>query len=195
MGISAAALHGDMEQRDRDQVLIQFKQQSSRVLVATDVAARGLDIDKLAAVINFELPRNAEVYVHRIGRTGRAGESGLAVSLFADSERHKLDSIGQFLGRELAFEAIQSITAADRGLPPPAFVTLCIAGGRKDKVRPGDILGALTGEAGIDSKAVGKIDVTDNAAYVAIEREVADLALGRLLNGRIKGRKFKVRKL
>lgn len=194
-GISAAALHGDMEQRDRDQVLVQFKQQSSRVLVATDVAARGLDIDKLAAVINFELPRNAEVYVHRIGRTGRAGETGLALSLFADSERHKLDSIGQFLGRELPFEAIQSIAGGDRGLPPPAFITLCIAGGRKDKVRPGDILGALTGEAGIDGKAVGKIDVMDYAAYVAIKRELADLALDRLRNGRIKGRKFKVRKL
>lgn len=194
-GISARALHGDMEQRDRDQVLIQFRQQSCSVLVATDVAARGLDIDDLPAVVNFELPRNAEVYVHRIGRTGRAGKAGLALSLLADSERYKLQAIGQYQERELEFEAIEAIASNADSMPLPVFVTLCIAGGRKDKVRPGDILGALTGDAGIDGKAVGKISVTDRAAYVAIERTVADKALGRLLNGKIKGRKFKVRKL
>ena len=194
-GIHATALHGDMEQRDRDQVLIQFKQLSCSVLVATDVAARGLDIDDLPAVVNFELPRNAEVYVHRIGRTGRAGKEGLALSLFADSERYKLQAIGEYLQRELEFEAIEAVTVEGETMPPPAFVTLCIAGGRKEKVRPGDILGALTGDAGINGKAVGKITVMDYAAYVAIERDVADKALGRLLNGKIKGRKFKVRKL
>jgi len=194
-GIHAAALHGDMEQRDRDQVLIQFKQLSCSVLVATDVAARGLDIDDLPAVVNFELPRNAEVYVHRIGRTGRAGKTGLALSLFADSERYKLQGIGEYLQRELDFEAIEAVAVAGEVMPAPAFVTLCIAGGRKEKVRPGDILGALTGDAGIDGKAVGKITVMDYAAYVAIERSVADKALGRLLNGKIKGRKFKVRTL
>ena len=194
-GIHAEALHGDMEQRDRDQVLIQFRQLSCSILVATDVAARGLDIDDLPAVINFELPRNAEVYVHRIGRTGRAGKAGLALSLFADSERYKLQAIGDYLQREVDFAAIETVTEAGGMMPPPAFVTLCIAGGRKQQVRPGDILGALTGEAGIDASAVGKITVTDYAAYVAIERGVVDKALGRLLNGRIKGRKFKVRKL
>ena len=194
-GISALTLHGDMEQRDRDQVLVQFRQQSCRVLVATDVAARGLDIDNLAAVINFELPRNADIYVHRIGRTGRAGQSGLAVSLFAESERYKLDGIRELLGRELSFETLEGIAATGSGLPPPRYTTVCIAAGRKDKIRPGDILGALTGEAGIDGKSVGRIDLTAYAAFVAIEREVADLALGRLRSGRIKGRTFKLRKL
>ncbi|RLQ23194.1 ATP-dependent RNA helicase DbpA [Seongchinamella sediminis] len=194
-GISAQALHGDLEQRDRDQVLIQFQQRSCSVLVATDVAARGLDIDELPAVINFELPRNAEVYVHRIGRTGRAGKRGLALSLFADSERYKLEAIAGYQDTEIGFEAIETIQVAGEYMPPPPCVTLCIAGGRKHKVRPGDILGALTGEAGIDGKAVGKINVTDYAAYVAIDRGVADKALGRLLNGKIKGRKFKVRRL
>lgn len=194
-GIAALALHGDMEQRDRDQVLIQFKHQSCSVLVATDVAARGLDIDDLPAVVNFELPRNEEVYVHRIGRTGRAGKNGLALSLFADSERYKLERIEKYLERELAFEAIDSIRLRGESMPPPPYTTLCISGGRKEKVRPGDILGALTGEAGIEGKAVGKITVTDYAAYVAVEPNVADKALGRLLNGKIKGRKFKVRTL
>ena len=194
-GLSAQGLHGDMEQRDRDQVLIQFKQRSCSVLVATDVAARGLDIDDLPAVINFELPRNAEVYVHRIGRTGRAGKSGLALSLFADSERYKLDNIADYQDVALSFEAIETIQVAGEFMPPPPYATLCIAGGRKQKVRPGDILGALTGDAGIDGKAVGKITVMEYAAYVAIEQAVADKALGRLLNGKIKGRKFKVRRL
>ena len=194
-GLSAQGLHGDMEQRDRDQVLIQFQQRSCSVLVATDVAARGLDIDELPAVINFELPRNAEVYVHRIGRTGRAGKSGLALSLFADSERYKLDNIADYQGRPLTFEAIETVRVAGETMPPPPYVTLCIAGGRKQKVRPGDILGALTGDAGIEGKAVGKINVTEYAAFVAIEQSQADRALGRLLNGKIKGRKFKVRRL
>lgn len=194
-GIAVAALHGDMEQRDRDQVLVQFKQRSCRVLVATDVAARGLDIDDLSAVINYELPRSADVYVHRIGRTGRAGKEGLALTLFADSERYKLDMIGDYLDQSFRFEAVETLPKRTRSLEPPAYVTLCIAGGRKQKVRPGDILGALTGDAGIDGKAVGKIDVMDFAAYVAIERDVAGRALGQLINGKIKGRKFKVRKL
>lgn len=194
-GIHALALHGDMEQRDRDQVLIQFRHLSCSILVATDVAARGLDIDDLPAVVNFELPRNAEVYVHRIGRTGRAGKKGLALSLFADSERYKFQSIGDFLQQELDYEAIEQIPKSRAGLPPPAFVTLCINGGRKQKLRAGDLLGALTGEAGIDGKNVGKITVTDYSTYVAIDRDVAAQALGRLLDGKIKGRKFKVRRL
>ncbi len=194
-GIHALALHGDMEQRDRDQVLIQFKQLSCSILVATDVAARGLDIDDLPAVVNFELPRNAEIYVHRIGRTGRAGKEGLALSLLVDAERFKLDSIGDYQQRELEFEAIEQLPHTGASLPLPAFVTLCIAGGRKEKVRAGDVLGALTGDAGIDGQAVGKITVTDYSTYVAIARNEADKALERLLNGKIKGRKFKVRKL
>lgn len=194
-GISAKAIHGDLEQRDRDQVLVQFKQRSCSVLVATDVAARGLDIEDLPAVVNFELPRNTEVYVHRIGRTGRAGKEGLALSIFSDSERYKFDQLGQYMNQNLEFEAIDSLRKTGKTMPPPPFTTLCIAGGRKDKVRPGDILGALTGEAGIDGKAVGKIDVLDRAAFVAIETSLSGKALGCLINGRIKGRKFKVRKL
>ncbi len=193
--IHAQALHGDMEQRDRDQVLIQFKQLSCSVLVATDVAARGLDIDDLPAVVNFELPRNAEIYVHRIGRTGRAGKEGLAISLLVEAERFKLQSIGAFQQRELECEAIEQLPYTGASFPLPAFITLCIMGGRKEKVRAGDILGALTGDAGIDGRAVGKITVTDYCTYVAIARNEADAALERLLNGKIKGRKFKVRKL
>ena len=126
---------------------------------------------------------------------GAGGKEGLALSLFADSERYKFQSIGDFLQQELDYEAIEQIPKSRAGLPQPAFVTLCINGGRKQKLRAGDLLGALTGEAGIDGKNVGKITVTDYSTYVAIDRDVAALALGRLLNGKIKGRKFKVRSL
>lgn len=194
-GIAALSLHGDMEQRDRDQVLIQFRHNSCLVLVATDVAARGLDIDDLPAVVNYELPRSAEVYVHRIGRTGRAGKEGLALSLFAESERFRLQAIGTYQQRELEFEAIEQLPTAHANLPLPPFVTLCIAAGRKEKIRPGDILGALAADAGIAADAIGKISVTDYATYVALARAEAEKALHWLQNGKIKGRKFKVRRL
>ncbi len=192
---NALAIHGDLEQRDRDQVLIQFRHQSCNILVATDVAARGLDIEDLPAVINFDLPRDAEVYVHRIGRTGRAGKTGHAISLLDEKQRYKLERIAEYQGTVIETENLADLTVDSSYAMLPSKATLCISGGRKDKVRPGDILGALTGDAGIDNKAVGKIDVMDFAAYVAIDQQVADKALGRLINGKIKGRKFKVRKL
>jgi ATP-independent RNA helicase DbpA len=194
-GLSAKAIHGDLEQRDRDQVLVQFSNRSCSLLVATDVAARGLDIDDLPAVINYELPRDPEVYIHRIGRTGRAGKDGLALAVFTDSEKYKLDAIEDYQKSPVTFEAIETLNADKDAEFYPPMVTLCIAGGRKDKVRPGDILGALTGSAGIDGQAVGKITVLDFVAYVAIERGVATNALKQLEKGKIKGRKFKVRML
>jgi ATP-independent RNA helicase DbpA len=133
--------------------------------------------------------------VHRVGRTGRAGEQGTALSLLVESERHRLDSISALRGEPPALADIESLADSGGSLPAPDNVTLCIAGGRKDKLRPGDILGALTGSAGISAGAVGRIDLEDHSSYVAVERSLADTALGRLLNGRIKGRHFKVRKL
>lgn len=192
---NALAIHGDLEQRDRDQVLIQFKHQSRNILVATDVAARGLDIEDLPAVINYGLPRDPETYIHRIGRTGRAGKEGLALSLLEEKEGHKLDRIAEYQQSTLDTTPISELKGDPDYAMLPGKTTLCIAGGRKDKVRPGDILGALTGDADIDGKAVGKIDIMDFAAYVSIERQLADKALQRLAEGKIKGRKFKVRKL
>ncbi|MCH1492884.1 MAG: ATP-dependent RNA helicase DbpA [Luminiphilus sp.] len=194
-GIAALALHGDLEQRDRDRVLIQFRQQSCRVLVATDVAARGLDIADLAAVVNSDIPHDPETYLHRIGRTGRAGKQGLAVTLLAASERFRLERLADDQKAPLSCEPLDTLTAGQAPLPAPRYVTLRIAGGRKDKVRPGDILGALTREEGVTGGAVGKIDVTDYAAYVAIERGCSGRALQCLSDGKIKGRKFKVQLL
>ena len=194
-GWSALAIHGDLEQRERDQVLLRFANKSASVLVATDVAARGLDIKELSAVINFELPRDPEIHVHRIGRTGRAGGKGLALSLVSAHEGRRVQAIETALGMTLVRGELSSLSIAPGGLPAPPMVTLCIDGGRKNKMRPGDILGALTGEAGIEGGEVGKIDVFDSHAYVAIKQGSAAQALTCLSGNKIKGRFFKVRQV
>ncbi len=194
-GISAMALNGDLEQRDRDQVLAMFANRSLSVLVATDVAARGLDIDALDMVINVELARDSEIHVHRVGRTGRAGNQGLAVSLVAPAEAHRAQAIEKLQKAPLNWYPLDSLKAqAGEPLQPP-MVTLCIGAGRKDKLRPGDILGALTGDAGIPGTQVGKIAIFDFQAFVAVERGVAKQALKRMNEGKIKGRSLKVRLL
>lgn len=195
LGYIARALHGDLEQRDRDQVYTQFKQGSAHFLVATDVAARGLDVDDLQAVINYELPRDPEVYVHRIGRTGRAGKAGLAISLAGAREDYKREAIASQQGLDIPLMAEEELTASAGTPARPANVTLCLAAGRKDKLRPGDILGALTSAGGIAGSDVGKIDVLDFVAYVAVRREVAREALAHLQKSRIKGRAVKIRRL
>ncbi len=192
-GIVAQALHGDLEQRDRDQVLAMFANRSSSVLVATDVAARGLDIDGLDMVINVELARDAEIHVHRVGRTGRAGEKGVAVSLVAPAEGHRAQAIEDLQRSPLRWDSLDSLKSKGGEPLLPVMTTLCIAAGRKDKLRPGDILGALTGDAGIPGKQVGKIAIFDFQAFVAVERALAKQAMQRLNSGKIKGRALKVR--
>ncbi|MFQ6575415.1 ATP-dependent RNA helicase DbpA [Pseudomonas sp. UM16] len=192
-GVAAQALHGDLEQRDRDQVLTLFANRSLSVLVATDVAARGLDIDALDMVINVELARDAEIHVHRVGRTGRAGEKGLAVSLVAPAEGHRAQAIEQMQKAPLRWEQLDSLKPQNGAPLLPTMSTLCIAAGRKDKLRPGDILGALTGDAGLPGTQVGKIAIFDFQAFVAVERAVAKQALQRLNSGKIKGRSLRVR--
>jgi ATP-independent RNA helicase DbpA len=194
-GISAAALHGDLEQRDRDQVLAMFANRSLSVLVATDVAARGLDIDALDMVINVELARDSEIHIHRVGRTGRAGEKGLAMSLVAPAEAHRAQAIETLQRAPLNWHPLSSLKHQGGAPLQPTMITLCIGAGRKDKLRPGDILGALTGAAGIPGTQVGKIAIFDFQAYVAVERVVAMQALKCLSEGKIKGRSLRVRPL
>ena len=195
VGFSAAALHGDMEQRDRDEVLVQFGNRSCNVLVASDVAARGLDIADLGAVVNYELPTDPDVYVHRIGRTGRAGRSGLALSLVAPREMPRALQLEAQQGTPLRWERAVPLAGKPQDVPSPAMATLRIDAGRSDKLRPGDIVGAITGEAGLQSEAIGKIDVFATRSYVAIARAQVDKALARLQAGRIKGRNFRVRRM
>ena len=195
-GFTALALHGDMEQRDRDEVLVRFANRSCNVLVASDLAARGLDIDDIGAVVNYELPTDADTWLHRIGRTGRAGRDGLALSLVASSERNRAALIEQRQGMPLRFERIAPLDGKPRDVPQAAMVTLRIDAGRTDKLRPGDIVGALTGDAGgLAKDAIGKIDVFPTRSYVAVARGEAKHALEQLRAGRIKGRRFRVNAL
>lgn len=194
-GFDALALHGELEQRDRDQVLVQFANRSCSVLVATDLAARGLDITQLAAVINVDITPDAEVHVHRIGRTGRAGATGLALSLATMEDMGRVGRIEQFTGQTSQWRAVDTLTPA-AGAPLRApMSTLQIVGGRKEKIRAGDVLGALTGEAGFTREQVGKIQVMEYATYVAVARDIGEEALERLNGGRIKGRKVSVRRV
>ncbi|MBE0469088.1 MAG: ATP-dependent RNA helicase DbpA [Methyloprofundus sp.] len=192
-GFSVLALHGDLDQKDRDQTLVRFSNKSVSILVATDVAARGLDIDSLDAVINYHIARDPEIHLHRIGRTGRAGSKGIACSLISDKESHKVITLGNYLDRAIEGEPLPSINFLDKPVFEPEMATLQIEGGKKQKVRPGDILGALTGDNGIAGNQVGKINVFDNWAYVAVKREVTQVALKKLGQGQLKGRSFRIR--
>jgi ATP-independent RNA helicase DbpA len=194
-GFAALTLNGEMEQRERDQVLIQFANRSCSVLVATDVAARGLDIAQLEAVINVDVTPDPEIHIHRIGRTGRGDEEGWALNLCSSADKRRVASIAQMMGFEPEWHALDELVE-DASEPLQALmVSLLILGGRKDKIRPADVLGALTGEAGFTREQVGKITVTDQTTYVAVERSIARDAVRRLSAGTLKGKKVKVRAL
>ncbi len=192
-GIPTLTLHGDMEQHERNETLLQFANGSYRILVATDVAARGLDIKDLPLVIGFELPGDADVYVHRIGRTGRAGASGEALTLVAPREMARVPKIEETTGERAQWADLPPCRAV--ALPEPAMQTLGIDAGRRDKLRPGDILGALTGDAGLHTSSIGKIDLFPTRAYVAIANNDFDRAFKFLRNGKIKGKNIRVRRL
>ena len=193
-GIAALALHGDIEQRDREEVLVQFANRSARVLVASDVAARGLDIDGLDLVVNYELPTDLDTYRHRIGRTARAGRAGRALSLVTPREMPRALALEAKVGAPLSWWRLPAAPRGGEALPAP-MVSLRIDAGRTDKLRPGDILGALTGDAGLDAASVGKIDIFPTRSYVAVAREVANGALKCLQAAGIKGRKRRVQRV
>lgn len=196
LGFAVDALHGDMEQRDRDEVLVRFANRSLTVLVASDVAARGLDIRELACVVNYELPHDADTYRHRIGRTARAGHTGMALNLVAPSQMHRASQLAEQLDATPRWSRPPSFSGGDRArVPAPAMATLRIDAGRTDKLRPGDILGALTGAGGLQATDVGKIDVFPTRSYVAVRRQRAKAALAGLQGGKIKGRTFRMRLL
>lgn len=192
-GFSVLALHGDLEQRDRDLTLVRFANKSTSVLVATDVAARGLDIDALDLVINYHIARDSEVHIHRIGRTGRAGSKGMACSLYSEKEHYKIALLGDYLDRIIESETLPPANLLNESPDSSQMATIQIDGGRKQKIRPGDILGALTGKGGITGKQVGKIHLFDNRAYVAIRQSIASAALKKLNEGKLKGRSFRAR--
>ncbi|CAG9175510.1 ATP-dependent RNA helicase DbpA [Cupriavidus pampae] len=194
-GYQALALHGELDQRDRDQVLVQFANRSCSILVATDVAARGLDIAQLEAVINVDVTPDPEVHVHRVGRTGRADAEGWAFTLVSMNEMGRVGNLEQHHGGEFEWHSAAELlpTGTDRLLPP--MVTLQMLGGRKEKYRPGDLLGALTGDAGFAKEQIGKINVMEMSTYIAVDRAIGREAVRKLNEVKVKGRKVKVRML
>ncbi len=191
--IAAVALHGDLDQSERTEVLVRFANRSAVVLTATDVAARGLDVKDLEAVFNYELPKQAAVYVHRIGRTARAGKQGVAVSLVEQREEWRWQEIETLLPD--AFLKRCGIPDAQRSADPlsPSMTTIQISGGRRNKLRAGDLLGALTAEGGVPGNSVGSIDLFDICSYVAVRNAQAPKALRQLASRPIKGRMYKAK--
>lgn len=190
---SVMALHGDLEQREREQTLMLFNNQSVRILVATDVAARGLDIKALDMVVNVNLAHDAETHIHRIGRTGRAGEKGLAITLVTEADAYKFNLLKDALKQHVALTPLPAAQANPESPEPALMSTVQILAGKKDKLRPGDIVGALTRDDRIDFASVGKISVQSQVSYVAVRRNKAKQALAILGQDKLKGRRFRAR--
>ena len=192
-GFEALELHGDLDQRDRDQVMVRFANRSASVLVATDIAARGLDIAQLEAVINVDITPDADTHTHRIGRTGRVDEAGWAFSLASMNEMGRVGTIEKELGFTSQWQPLGELR--DSGAEPlrPPMTTLQILGGRKEKIRAGDVLGALTKDMGFAGTQIGKISVNEFSTYVAVQRDIAAQVLRKLSAGKVKGRSVKVR--
>jgi len=194
-GFYALELHGDLDQSQRDKALVQFANKSCSLLVATDVAARGIDIKELSAVVNYDITRDPEVHLHRIGRTGRAGSTGLALTIAGLNESGRIKAIEQYQNRSIEKRDAGKLPESEAKPKRPAMMTLHIKAGRKDKIRAGDILGALTakgsGNTGLAGDQIGKISIADKNSFVAINREVAELALETISGGTIKGRNFR----
>jgi ATP-independent RNA helicase DbpA len=185
-GHSVIDLHGDLDQRERNEAVLAFSNGSKRILVATDVASRGLDIKDIELIINYDLPFDKEVYTHRIGRTGRADATGIALSLYSPDDSEKCSyitsqaRIGQM--KDLRVDAAFKMVSL--------YDTLCINGGKKTKLRAGDILGTLCKEIGIDPKMIGKINITETKSYVALHHTVVDKVFKALKKTTIKKKKY-----
>jgi ATP-independent RNA helicase DbpA len=165
-GFSAMTLNGDMEQIDRDMAMIRFGNKSCSILVATDVAARGLDIKELPAVINFDLAFELDVHIHRIGRTGRAGNKGIALNITVPNDAPRLCVIEDHVNHPLMWGKTDQFDTSNTAIFLPEMVTICLNVGRKDKIRPGDILGSLTKEAGLSGTDIEKINITTLHSYL-----------------------------
>ena len=176
-------------------MLVQFANKSISILIATDVAARGLDINKIDAIINYHMARDLELHVHRIGRTGRAGSTGKAYSLYTDSENYQMKLLEEYLEHAIKPDTLPPFSLLKKSAHHSSMATLKINGGKSQKVRPGDIVGALTGEHGVRGTDIGDIHIFDRCAFVAVQKKVIHIALKKLSDGKLKGRSFRVRRV
>ena len=185
-GHSVIDLQGDLSQEQRDEALIAFSNGSKRILVATDVASRGLDVKDIELVINYDAPQDEETYTHRVGRTGRADAQGEAITLLSDKEMNKCSYV-----LDRASEVSESNLDSKNSKPLTSkFATLCINGGKKQKIRAGDILGTLCKEIGVENSHIGKIDIKPTKSYIALNSKVVKEVAKALKSVKIKKRKF-----
>jgi ATP-dependent RNA helicase DeaD len=211
-GFSCDKLHGGMEQKDRLETMQKFKKGEFIFLVATDVAARGIDIENITHVINFNVPFEKESYVHRIGRTGRAGKKGIAISFVSSNELRIFKEIEEFTGAKIVKREIPTEEDVETGrkifkekihIKPNLkrekgeqlnkdITKVYLNAGKKKKIRPGDIVGAITSIEGIGADDIGIIDIQDNVSYVDILGGKGRIVLDALQDTTIKGKKVRV---
>ena len=210
--IFCGMLHGDMEQRERLKTVDAFRRGGFRFLIATDVAARGIDFEEISHVVNYDFPTGKETYVHRIGRTGRNGNSGTAVSLVTENDQRMLKQVETYLGRELPvteppvigdekerafwkFQRIKAERKPEKGEALNEGITrLSIGGGRKSKMRAGDIVGTICSIEGLEASDIGIVDIRDSISYVEILNRKGNQVLDYLQTKPMKGKVRKVRK-
>ena len=185
-GHSVTDIHGDLDQRERNEAVLLFSNGSKRILVATDVASRGLDIKDIELVINYDLPFDKEVYTHRIGRTGRADASGTALSLYGPNDSEKC----AYITSQASKGELKDLRVDAAFTMVSDYDTLGINGGKKTKLRAGDILGTLCKEIGIDNAMIGKITITDTLSYVALHHTVIDKVYKAFKKVKIKKKKY-----
>ncbi len=190
--IAVRCLNSDLEQKERTEVLTKFTNRSLSILVATDIAARGLDIKDLPVVINYNMPAGADNYIHRIGRTGRAAQTGLAFSFYNLEEDFRLKEIEDLRGKPCTIANAEQLSYTEKYDLTPPMKTIYISGGKKDKLRPGDIVGAIIGEADLEASDIGDINIMPEFSFVAIKQAKAKQAIESLSQGRIKKKKYKV---
>ncbi len=192
-GWCAAKLHGAMPQEERAHSLLLLRSRALSVLVSTDVAARGWDVEGLQLVVNLGLPNHAHIYQHRVGRTGRAGASGRALTLITArcEQEGRLAKLEAARGEPVEWSSLPEVDSLP--LPPPPFGLLVVNAGKSRKLRPGDLLGALTAGDNVASEDVGTITISNRVSHVAVRRARLDAALRQLSAGPVKGRKVKAR--
>ena len=194
-GYDVASLHADLDQKERNEVLTMFSNKSLNVLVATDVASRGLDIKELPAVFNYDISHQAEVYVHRIGRTGRMGQTGRAYTFVGSKEGKFVEAISKYTQEKITLKNPPQLNSNKKFTRTAPMKTLKILAGKKDKLRPGDFVGALAGEVGIKGDSIGNISIVDRFSYIAIEKALMDKIELKDDRLRVKKKKYRYIKL
>ena len=194
-GFTLVQLQGDMEQFERSNAITLFSSDCANVLIATDVAARGLDIASVSLVINYRISDDLDIHTHRIGRTGRAGETGMAITLIDESDELKLVGFNAQLPEDIPIKSAQALRFHANRIKEPMYVGIQIDAGKKQKLSKGDILGAITKQAKIPAKDIGRIHVTAQKSFAAVKVRSVKRILSMFRDEKVKGKRIRARKL